>query len=103
MAEKKSRRGIGSESNKSEPAPTLTAVPEEKKAPPKAPPKAAPAPVVKPKSRAPLVPFARWFNARKFKPHWKAGMAVHAGDLRARRTPEEWDKLFEAYGIKAQG
>jgi hypothetical protein len=95
MAKKESR---SSEAKRSKMEASKAVVPE--KTPPKR--KSSenitkPAVVQKPKPRGPWVTFARWFNARGFKPHWKAGMAVHAGDLTVRRTPEEWDRLFETY------
>lgn len=90
MAEKKSR------SSEPKDAPEGSVKEPSTKTPPK-PVVKTPPPVQKSQPRRPLVTFTRWFNARSFKPHWKAGMAVHAGDLKARRTPEEWDKLFETY------
>ena len=92
MVEKKSR-STKRESKKQDVAPKGFEEP-----PAKTPPKpVVAAPPVKPQPRRALVTFTRWFNARGYKPHWKAGMAVHARDLKARRTPEEWDRLFETY------
>jgi len=48
------------------------------------------------KELAPLVSFARWFQSKGFKPHWRGGMEAFA-DTTGRRTVEEWDKLFKNY------
>jgi hypothetical protein len=92
MGEKKSRSSSSESKKSKEDVTAKVKVPEEAK-PPKEPPK----PKAPPKPRGPMVTFTRWFNARGFRPHWKAGMAVHAGNTKMRRTPEEWDKLFENY------
>lgn len=63
---------------------------------PKVTPPAEVAKPVVPKPKKPSVPFTRWFNARGFKPHWKAGMAVYA-DTTGRRTMDEWDEIFSTY------
>jgi len=44
----------------------------------------------------PAVPFARWFGARGFKPHWRGGMEAFA-DTTGKRTMEEWDRIFKNY------
>lgn len=44
----------------------------------------------------PLIPFARWFSAKGFKPHWKLGMEAFA-DTTGKRTMEEWDQIFKNY------
>jgi len=59
--------------------------------------KEAPAPPApRKKSQEPLVSFARWFQSKKFKPHWAAGMEAYA-DISRRRTMAEWDRLFKNY------
>jgi hypothetical protein len=70
---------------------------------PSAPPAAKPVKVVvqppSAKSTEPPVPtisFNRWFAAKKFKPHWRAGMAAFTNTL-IRRTVTDWDKVFETY------
>lgn len=45
---------------------------------------------------APLIPFSRWFNARGYKPHWKAGMEAYA-DTSGKKTVEAWDTIFKNY------
>jgi len=46
---------------------------------------------------APLaVPFARWFSARSFKPHWRGGMEAFA-DTTGKKTMEEWNRIFKNY------
>ena len=58
-------------------------------------------PPTKSVERVAQVTFTRWFNAMvqkgKHKPHHKAGMNVHIGKLKARRSVAEWNKLFETY------
>lgn len=49
-----------------------------------------------PEEKKPLVTFARWFNSKKFKHHWAAGMQAYV-DTTRRRTMEEWDRLFANY------
>jgi hypothetical protein len=42
------------------------------------------------------VPFARWFSAKGFKPHWRGGMESFA-DATGKKTMEEWDQIFKNY------
>lgn len=44
----------------------------------------------------PAVPFARWFGARGFKPHWRGGMEAYA-DTTGKKSMEEWDRIFKNY------
>lgn len=49
-----------------------------------------------PKPTPPVVPFARWFSARGFKPHWRGGMESFT-DTSGKKTMEEWDRIFKNY------
>jgi len=53
----------------------------------------SPAPAVE---TLPLITFDRWFSAKGFKPHWKAGMIAFA-DTAGRKTAAEWDAIFKSY------
>jgi hypothetical protein len=44
----------------------------------------------------PMITFDRWFTAKKFKPHWKAGMTASV-DTSGRKTMEQWDLIFKNY------
>ena len=44
----------------------------------------------------PLVPFSRWFKARGYKPHWRAGMEAFV-DTSGKKTMEAWDTIFKNY------
>ena len=71
--------------------------PEAKKkdvVPARTPKRTAPEPIP---PRKPLISFDRWFaSKKKFKPHWKSGMAVYT-NTSIRRTVDEWDKAFLGY------
>jgi hypothetical protein len=58
--------------------------------------KPAPKPSTPPAPKGPAVPFARWFQAKGFKPHWIGGMKAFA-DTSGRKTMEEWDQVFKNY------
>jgi hypothetical protein len=53
-------------------------------------------PPVEKKKPEPLVAFSVWFRAKRFKPHWAAGMQAYA-DTTKRRTVADWDRLFKGY------
>lgn len=42
------------------------------------------------------ITFDRWFAAKKFKSHWKAGMAAFV-DVTGRRSFDEWERTFKDY------
>jgi hypothetical protein len=58
--------------------------------------KPAPKPPTPPAPKGPAVPFARWFQAKGFKPHWIRGMQAFT-DTSGRKTMEEWDQVFKNY------